>query len=111
AGAFCRRQGAARATGKAWAAGGPAGTGSDLFSVTIHQSGASTASPAAPAPDFRTGPPSPPVLDADELTILTSWAEAAADALAFAPERLQAVTADARTGASWRAGLRLPGPS
>src|SRR5262249_15037946 len=29
----------------------------------------------------------------------------------FAPERLQAVTADARTGASWRAGLRLPEPS
>jgi hypothetical protein len=100
-----------RATRHSYDGRRPAGNGSELFSVTIHQVRASTASPVAPAPDFRTGPPSPPVLDADELTILTSWAEAAADALAFAPERLQAVTAEARTGAPWRAVLRLAEPS
>lgn len=51
------------------------------------------------------------MLEASELTILTSWAEAVADALAFAPQRIESVAAAAQAGASWRAGLRLPEPS
>jgi hypothetical protein len=43
--------------------------------------------------------------------VLTAWAEAAAEVLAYAPERLEAVLADARTDASWREELGLPRPS
>lgn len=51
------------------------------------------------------------MLEPDELTILTSWAEAAADALVFAPKRIEAVPVAAQAGASWRARLRIPEPS
>jgi hypothetical protein len=34
-----------------------------------------------------------------------------ADALVFAPKRIEAVPAAAHAGASWRAGLRIPEPS
>ena len=51
------------------------------------------------------------MLAADELTILTSWAEAVAEALTFAPGRVEAVAADAQAGAPWRAGLRIREPS
>ena len=51
------------------------------------------------------------MLAADELTVLMSWAEAAAEALALAPERIEAVTADAQAGAPWRAELRICEPS
>jgi len=87
----------------------PVENGSEFFDVSIHQVKASSTgsrSPARPA-----CPPARPVLDADELTILTSWAEAAADALAFAPQRIEAVPADAQAGATWRAELRICEPS
>jgi len=51
------------------------------------------------------------MLTADELTILTSWAEAMAEALAFAPTSIEALAADARPGARWRDELRLCEPS
>jgi hypothetical protein len=51
------------------------------------------------------------MLDTRELTILSCWAEAVADALAFVPEQLEAVRADALAGAPWRAELDLPEPS
>jgi hypothetical protein len=89
----------------------PVQNGSKLFNVSIYQVRPSTASPQAPAPQPRPDPPPPLVLNTEELTILTCWAQAAADALAFAPERIQAVTADTRPGAPWRAGLQLPEPS
>src|SRR5215469_993424 len=53
----------------------------------------------------------PRVLETDELTVLTGWAEAAAEALAYAPERGAALLADACPGASWRAALGIPRPS
>ena len=59
----------------------------------------------------RTGNPTPPVIDVDDLTILTGWAEAVAEALAYTPARAQAVLADARPGAPWRAELGLAEPS
>jgi hypothetical protein len=40
-----------------------------------------------------------------------SWAEAVADALAFAPERIAAVVAAAHAGTPWRALLGIPEPS
>jgi len=57
------------------------------------------------------GPPPRPVLTADELTILTSWAEAMAEALAFAPVSIEALAADIQPGARWRDQLRLREPS
>ena len=55
--------------------------------------------------------PVPPALPADELTTLTAWAEALAEALTLAPQQLDAVLADARDGTRWRAALGLPEPS
>jgi hypothetical protein len=52
-----------------------------------------------------------PVLEYDELTILTGWAEGVTEAAATAPERVEALLAEARAGARWRADLGLPEPS
>ena len=51
------------------------------------------------------------MLAAEELTILASWTQAAAEALTFAPERIRAVIADTRAGAPWRAELGIREPS
>jgi hypothetical protein len=51
------------------------------------------------------------VLESEELTILTVWAEGVSEAATYAPERLDDVLSEAQTGASWRAGLGLPEPS
>lgn len=50
-------------------------------------------------------------LQSDELTVLTSWAEAIAEVLACAPERAHTVLADALPGAPWRAALGIAEPS
>jgi hypothetical protein len=51
------------------------------------------------------------VIEADDLTILTGWAEALAEALAYTPARAEAVLAAARRGAPWRADLGIAEPS
>ena len=51
------------------------------------------------------------MIEVDDLTILTGWAEAVAEALAYAPARAQAVLADARPGAPWRRDLGIAEPS
>jgi hypothetical protein len=50
-------------------------------------------------------------LESDELTILTSWAEAIAEVLSDAPEPAQAVLADPLPGAPWRGALGIEEPS
>jgi hypothetical protein len=87
----------------------PAENGSKFSDVTIHQVRAARTGTGPPQPPA--GSPSWPMLAADELTVLTSWAQAAAEALAFAPERIEAVTAGAQAGAPWRAELRICEPS
>src|SRR5262249_1969764 len=52
-----------------------------------------------------------PPLNVDELTILCCWAEAVAEALAYAPSRVTAVLSDAAAGSPWRAPFGLDGPS
>lgn len=87
----------------------PGHDGSEFSSVNVQQvraSGVGTQPSDAPA-----GSPGRPMLTADEFTILTSWAEAMAEALAFAPASLEALTADAQPGAGWRDELRLCEPS
>jgi hypothetical protein len=49
----------------------------------------------------------PRVLETDEVTILTGWAEGVAEVLANAPERMEPLMADAKAGAPWRAALRV----
>ena len=52
-----------------------------------------------------------PVLELDDLTILTSWAEAIAEVMAVAPERATTAAASAHAGAPWRAAMGIPEPS
>jgi hypothetical protein len=54
---------------------------------------------------------STPVLELDELTILTAWAEAVSEAAAYSPEHLGRLLAAAGAQATWRAQLGLPQPS
>jgi glucokinase len=53
----------------------------------------------------------PQLLDIDEVTILTSFAQALAEAVASAPHRFEDVLADAPAGARWRAELGIVEPS
>jgi hypothetical protein len=86
----------------------PIENGSELFDVSIHQVRAAA---TGSGPPKRSGPAAAPALQAHELTTLTAWAEALAEALTLAPQQLDAVLADARDGMRWRAALGLPEPS
>jgi hypothetical protein len=50
-------------------------------------------------------------LEAVELTILTGWAEAVAEARAASPDQLNTILDDARAGAPWRRQLSVVEPS
>ena len=50
-------------------------------------------------------------LEATELTILTCWAEAVAEALAVSQDQLNTILDDARAGASWRRQFGVAEPS
>src|SRR5215831_18279005 len=53
----------------------------------------------------------PPALESDELTILTGWTQALAEALAYEPECVEALLADAQGNTPWRAMFGIPEPS
>ena len=99
----------ARATRRSADGRWPVESGTHYFDVAVHQIRASDA--RSERPNSRSGSPSPPVIDVDELTILTGWAEALTEALAYTPARARAVLADARPGASWRRDLGIAEPS
>ena len=63
------------------------------------------------SPDTWDATPERPALEADDLSVLTCWAEAIAEALASAPERVEATLADPLPGAPWRAALGIAEPS
>jgi hypothetical protein len=77
--------------------------------VAVYQVRASNSDSRLPL--SRSAPPTPQPLQGEELTIVTAWAEAISEALAYAPEHLDALLPEARAGAPWRAGLGLPEPS
>jgi hypothetical protein len=87
----------------------PVDNGTQAFDVAVYQVRASETG-SEPA---RQRPPTPDehLLEVGELTVLTAWAEAAAEAVAHAPERASALLGDARAGAEWRPKLGLPEPS
>src|SRR5262245_36585303 len=87
----------------------PVDNGTHAFDVAVHQVRAShTRSEQTPR---RAESLAERLLDVEDLTVLTAWAEGAAEALAHAPERAAAVVADARADAGWRPTLGLPEPS
>jgi hypothetical protein len=76
------------------------------YGVAVHQVHATdvgSGTPAAPPTAATT-----PLLETDELTILTCWAEGVSEAAAYAPDRIGELLTEARAGAPWRAELGLP---
>jgi hypothetical protein len=55
--------------------------------------------------------PVPRALEVEQLTILTGWAQAVAETVTYAPERVPGLLADARPGAPWRTALQIAEPS
>src|SRR5262249_10563230 len=87
----------------------PVDNGTHAFDVAVHQVRASsTRQEQTPR---RDGPLAERALDVEDLSVLTAWAEGAAEALAHAPERAAAVVTHARAGACWRPKFGLPEPS
>jgi len=87
----------------------PVDNGTSCFDAAVHQITAASAGTEPPNP--RSPSVTHHLLESDDLTVLTAWAEAVAEILAYAPERLEAVLAEARTDVSWRDKLELPHPS
>jgi hypothetical protein len=87
----------------------PADTGASIFYVALHQVRAADVDEEAPrARPSRT--PLPPALDVDDLTILTGWAEAVAETLAYAPQQTLPLLGEAGAKASWRGSFGLLEP-
>jgi hypothetical protein len=98
-----------RATRRSADARWPVDNGTACFDVAVHQITAAAEATGASHPPSRT--PRPRVLESDEVTVLTGWAEAVAEALAHAPERTADVLAEARSGAPWRTAMGLAQPA
>jgi hypothetical protein len=81
----------------------------DWFNVGVSQIRAAPTSSAPPPPIPHR--PIPQVLDIHEVTILTSFAQALAEAVENAPDRVEDVLADVAPGAPWRAELGVVEPS
>jgi hypothetical protein len=86
----------------------PVDNGTHCFDVAAQQVRASDEASGEAPPPSRTRAERP--LELEELTILTAWAEAVAEALAYAPERVAEVLTEASSGASWRAAMMLAEP-
>jgi hypothetical protein len=89
----------------------PVDNGTACFDVAVHQIDAAAEATGASHAPSRTPPPHPRVLESDEVTVLTGWAEAVAEALAHGPERTADVLASARSGAPWRTAIGLTQPA
>jgi hypothetical protein len=87
----------------------PVDNGTHAFDVAVHQVRASPT--RSPSRRSAVGQAAPHVLENEELTVLTAWAEAVVEAVSHAPERAAEVLAECGPGAQWRAAIRLPEPS
>src|SRR5262249_52138542 len=87
----------------------PAANATEAFLGSVYQIRADGARAARRSPPPHA--PAAPELDVDDLTVLTGWAEALAEMLAFAPERAEAVVAEAHADAPWRAVFGIAAPS
>ena len=87
----------------------PVDNSTSCYNVAVHQVRASSNSSGPPPSPSAI--PTQSCLGTDELTILTAWAEGVAEAAAYAPNRIDALLAEAHPDATWRAELDLPDPS
>jgi hypothetical protein len=87
----------------------PVDNATEYFDVAVHQIRAGSA--AASLSNSKLEVPESRSLELDELTILTGWAQALAEAAAYAPESVQNVLTNASAGAPWRTELGLEEPS
>jgi hypothetical protein len=87
----------------------PIDNSTSCSAVAVHQVRAASA--GSRPPKLPSSAPTRPVLELEELTVLTAWAEGVSDAAAYAPEHIDPLLAGARPGATWRAELGLPEPS
>ena len=87
----------------------PVGNATNYFGVAICQVRAASVNRGPSGPPVGMLPPS--LLECDELTVLTGWAEAAAEMLVCVPERVNSVLADACQVSAWRAALGIAEPS
>lgn len=81
----------------------------DYFDVAVHQVRAG--SKGSRSLSSQPGVLPPRILEGDDLTILTGWAQAMAEALAYAPECIDVLLANARQGAPWRDAFQISEPS
>jgi hypothetical protein len=86
----------------------PVDNGMHAFDVPVHQVQAAAAPPRSL--DIRRRKPTAALAES-EVTILTGWAEAVAEAAAYDPERIGPVLADAHGRSQWRTALGVPEPS
>lgn len=82
----------------------------DYFDAAVHQVRVSSSTCSLPS-NFQPATPAPRTLEDDDLSVLTGWAQALAEALAYAPDSVEPLLADAQPGAPWRAAFGIPEPS
>jgi hypothetical protein len=87
----------------------PADTGASIFDVAIHQIRADERDESEPHV-LPSKTPLPPGLDVRDLTIVTGWAEAVAETLAYVPQQTLPLLEKAGPHASWRTSLALREP-
>jgi len=87
----------------------PVDNTTEQFDVAVHQVRACSA--RSGSSNSQSGVLAPRVLEVDELTILTGWAQALAEALAYAPECVETLLANAQAGAPWRDAFHIAEPS
>ncbi len=80
-----------------------------FFDVAVQQIQALPEHPAVPSP--RSATLLAPSLEVEELTILTGWSQAVAEAVSAVPDSVEALLSDTASDATWRTALNLPAPS
>ncbi len=98
-----------RATRRSADARAPVDNGIACFDVAVQQVRASPTGSRAPRPPAAHA--APHLLEREDLSVLTAWAEAVAETVSHAPQRTAEVLADCRPEAPWRTAMGLPEPS
>src|SRR5262249_15445204 len=80
----------------------------EWFDVAVHQ----VRAPVSITPEnvTRSKTAGERVMEIDDLSVLTGWAQSLAEALALAPERVPALLVDARGESGWRGALGVAEP-
>jgi hypothetical protein len=86
----------------------PVDNSTSVYGAAFHQVRAASTGSTSQLPSSTS---TRPMLELDELTVLTAWAEGVSEAAEYAPECIDELLAAARPGATWRAELDLPEPS